>query len=220
MLTIFCGYEVAEAQGFHVFVQSVIARASAPVAIIPLAAMGLPTGSNSFTLSRFLIPHLCGFEGRAIFVDASDMLMVGDVAELDELFDPACAVQVVKHPDYQTRHPVKYRGTAMECANRDYPRKNWASVMLVNCAHPGWEGMTPERIAEAHPLELLQFQFLPDDAIGALPPEWNRLVDEGHPVEGAKLLHWTAGIPGFIEYMHAPGASLWRAERMALSLEE
>lgn len=220
MIRLFCGYEAAEAQGFHVFVQSVIARASEPVAVIPLAAMGLPTGSNSFTLSRFLIPYLCGFEGRAIFVDASDMALAADVAGLAALADDRYAVQVVQHPDYQTRHPVKYRGTPLECANRDYSRKNWASVMLVNCAHHGWQGMTPERIAAAHPLELLQFQFLADEAIGALPPEWNRLVDEGHPLEGAALLHWTAGIPGFLEYMDAPGAAFWRGERAAMMLED
>lgn len=220
MIKVFCGYEEAEAQGFHVFVQSLIARASVPVEIIPLAAQGLPRGSNSFTVSRFLVPYLCQFEGTAIFVDASDMAMDGDIAELAALADPRYAVQVVKHPDYETQHPVKYRGTQLECPNRNYPRKNWASVMVINCEHPDWKQLIPEAIAALHPLELLEFQFLDSEDIGALPGEWNRLVDEGQPVDGAKLLHWTAGIPGFIEYINAPGAALWRAERAKLELPD
>ena len=210
MIHLFAGHETAEAIGFAVFCQSVYARASKPVSITALAASGLPTGSNAFTLSRFLVPHLMGYQGHAIFMDASDMLMLADVAELDALFDDRFAVQVVKHPNYETRNPVKYIGTPLECANRDYPRKNWASVMIFNCAHPDWRGDTPESLRLAEPLELLQFHAVAD--IGELPGEWNRLVDEGQPLAGAKVLHWTAGIPAFEHYRDAPGADLWRAE--------
>lgn len=215
MIKLFCGYDPRESIGFHVFVQSVIARASEPVEIIPLAAMGLPHGSNAFSLSRFLTPHLMEYKGHAIFCDASDMLMVGDVAELDALFDPQYAVQVVKHPDYQTKHRTKYRGTDMECPNFNYPRKNWASVMLMNCEHRTWDQATPKRLAEVTPKEMLQMDFC-QFAIGEIPDCWNRLVDEGQEVEGAKLLHWTAGMPAFEHYRCAPGAEHWHAERAVM----
>lgn len=214
MITLFCGYEPREAAGFHVFLHSVIARATVPVRIIPLSAMGLPEGSNAFTLSRFLVPWLMGFKGRAIFADASDMLMLGDVAELDALFDPQFGVQVVKHPNYQPKEKVKYRGTEMETLNLAYERKNWASLMLINCEHADWFGMTPDSIATANPLELLQMKWA---TVGEIPGEWNRIVDEGHYLAGAKLLHWTCGIPGFDHYRNAPGADLWHAERKAMN---
>lgn len=214
MVRLFCGYEAREAPGFHVFVSSVLARASVPVEIIPLTAMGLPEGSNAFTVSRFLVPWLMGFKGHAIFADASDMLMLGDVAELDALFDPQFAVQVVKHPNYQPKDKLKYRGTDMETVNTAYERKNWASLMLINCEHPDWHGMTPDAITVAHPLELLQLKWA---TVGEIPNEWNRIVDEGHYLAGAKLLHWTCGIPGFPYYQNAPGADLWRAEREAMN---
>lgn len=215
MIHLFCGYDKREAIGFHVFAQSVIDRASVPVALIPLAAMGLPHGSNAFTMSRFLIPHLMSFKGHAIFADASDMLMLGDVAELDALFDPSFAVQVVKHPNYQTRHKIKYLGTEMECPNVDYDRKNWASVMLINCEHPGWFGFLPESMP-ANALPLLQFKFFKDEEIGDISGEWNRLVDEGHYVAGAKVLHWTAGVPGLPEYRNAPASENWHAARASM----
>lgn len=215
MINLFCGYDEREAIGFHVFVHSVISRATKPVNIIPLSAMGLPEGSNAFTLSRFLVPWLCSFRGHAIFCDASDMLMLGDVAELDALFDPQYAVQVVKHPDYKTKHRTKYRGTDMECPNSDYRRKNWASVMLLNCEHPHWQEIDPKYLETCSALAMLQLG--PNESIGELSDSWNRLVDEGHSVEGANLLHWTAGIPGFEQYADAPGADLWNKERKAMN---
>jgi hypothetical protein len=92
-IRLFCGYDSREAIGFHVFVHSVIERATRPVQIIPLSSMGLGKGSNAFTMSRFLVPYLSGFRGVAIFCDASDMLMLSDVAELESLAERRYAVQ-------------------------------------------------------------------------------------------------------------------------------
>lgn len=210
MIRLFIGHDAREAIGCHVFAHSVIRRATQPLAITMLDARGMPQGTNAFTYSRFLVPWLCDFEGRAIFMDGADMLMLADIAELDALFDAAFAVQVVKHPTYTTKHPIKYRGTSMECPNLSYPRKNWASVMLFNCAHACWAGLTPQALEASAGVKRLQFNGIPDEAIGALPDEWNRIVDEGHPLDGAKVLHWTAGIPAFPRYAAAPGAMAWR----------
>lgn len=211
-IKLFCGFDEREAIGYAVFCHSVIRHASQPVEFIPLASMGLPEGSNSFTVSRFLVPYLCGFKGRAIFCDASDMLMLGDIAELYGSVNEGHALSVVHHAQYNTRNKTKYRGTSMECPNLDYPLKNWASVMVINCEHPDWAGMTPEKIKSTPPLDLLQFKFTKD--IGWLWEEWNRLVDEGH--DGGKILHWTAGIPAFPLYRDAPFAELWHHERSLL----
>jgi hypothetical protein len=214
MLHLACGYDRREHIGWEAFIASVRRRASVPVHFERIDSRTMQQGTNEFTVSRFLVPWLCHFKGRAIFCDASDQIMLADVAELDALFDPRYAVQVVKH-EYATRHPRKYVGTPMEAENLDYARKNWASVMLMNCEHPAWSRLTPGVIRDMRMLDLLQFRFIDDDAIGELPNEWNRLVDEGQPVEGAKICHWTAGIPAFHHYRHAPGADLWRAEQEA-----
>jgi hypothetical protein len=215
MINIFCGYDEREAVGFHVFCHSVITRASRPVRITPLASHGLPQGSNTFTLSRFLVPHLMGFKGHAVFADACDMLMLGDLAELDALFEPGFAVQVVKHPEYTSQHDRKYVGTEMECAQTNYARKNWASLMIINCEHPYWKVLDLPTLRGRSILSLLQFGGLSlkkgNEEVGALPPEWNVLIDEGQPREGAKLLHWTAGLPTFRHYKNARGSADWFA---------
>ena len=217
MINLFCGYDRREAIGFHVFVHSVLEHASRPVSITPINAMGGPEHTNAFTYSRFLVPWLCGFKGHAIFADGADMLMQADIAELDALFDPRYAVQVVQHPDYETRHPRKYVGTSMEADNENFPRKNWCSVMLINCEHAavGRRGPRARRPrADGHRACSNSSAF----TIGPLPNEWNRLVDEGQPVEGAKILHWTAGIPGFDNYRDAPGAKLWWDARYSMEV--
>lgn len=211
-IQLYAGYDEREAIGFHTFVSSVIRRSSRFVQITPLSEMGMGHGSNSFTVSRFLAPFLSNFRGHSIFCDASDMLCIEDIAKLDRLFNPAYAVQVVKRDDYDSINPRKYVGTEMECDNRNYSRKNWASVMIINNEHKAWAGMTPKGIMMHTPLELLQFQFLLDKEIGDLPPEWNCLVDEGNPDDNAKILHWTAGLPAFKHYRNTRRSKDWFAE--------
>lgn len=209
----FCGYEQREEIGFATFVSSVLHHASQPVNICAITSLSMPEGSNAFTFSRFLVPHLMKYSGMAIYLDASDMLMLDDVVKLGALYDHTKAVQVVKHPTYKTQHPIKYIGTDMRSHNRDYTRKNWASVMLINCSHYAWREMTPERVEMEAPSVLLGLKFIQPDDIGDLPNKWNRLVDEGQSVEGAALLHFTTGIPAFAHYANTPGADTWREYR-------
>jgi len=65
----------------------------------------------------------------------------------------------------------------------------------------------------------LQFSFIEDSAIGELPDRWNRLVDEDQPVDGAAILHWTAGIPWFPHYRDAPGAIFWHHEKSLMEYQ-
>ena len=206
-IRLFCGYDPREAIGWHAFAQSVI-DSREQVAITTLQGEQRD-GTNAFTYSRFLVPYLCGFDGWAIFADGSDMLLRGTLSELWEMRVPHMAVQVVQH-DYKTRHPLKYVGTPMEAANSDYPRKNWSSLILWNCASFLNRILTPEFVAAAPGSYLHRFTWLTDDRIGPLPMEWNWLADEYGPNERAKLIHWTAGMPGFEHYSNAPHAQEWR----------
>lgn len=216
VIPIYVGFDPREEVGYHTFCASVIHHASCPVAFTPLHqdmlrqewSGGHRDGSNAFAYTRFLVPHIQLFQGWAMFCDGADMVMRADIAELWEHRDLYAAVQVVKH-EYQTKHPRKYVGTQMEADNRDYPRKNWSSVMLINCSHYAWRQMTPGRVSHLTGAELHGFEWVGDQYLKALPAEWNWLVDEYGPNADAKLLHWTAGIPGFSHYFDAPMAEEW-----------
>jgi hypothetical protein len=210
LIKLFVGFDPREAIAYHAFCQSVLEKATAPVSFTPLALNTLAgyrethvDGSNAFIYSRFLTPYLCGFEGWAIFADG-DMICRDDIAQLWALRDPARAVQVVKH-DYQTKASRKYLGNK----NENYPRKNWSSVMLFNCAHPKHRVLVPEFLQEQTGAFLHRFQWLADEDIGALPPEWNWLTTEYPDNLDAKLLHYTLGTPCFAEYQACDMADVW-----------
>lgn len=216
MINLYVGHDARETVGTHVFIQSVLKHSTVPVSITPLhkpmlrRAFGgdVGEGTNAFTMSRFLIPFLQDWRGHAIFMDGADMLCRWDLSELEDLRDPYRAVQVVKH-SYKTNAQRKYVGTGMEADNLDYARKNWASVMLINCAHYAWRRMTPSFLLKGNKLEALSFAWCPDQYIGDLPGDWNWLVDEYGPNETAKVLHWTQGIPLFKAYSHSPHSGEW-----------
>ncbi|MBK7459849.1 MAG: glycosyltransferase [Betaproteobacteria bacterium] len=202
MIHIYAGFDQREEAGYHAFTSSLLEHASAPFTVTPLHlplfrsfyAPGVRDGSNAFVYTRFLIPFLQGYTGSAIFCDGADMLMKADIAELWALRDPYKPVQVVKH-DYRTRWPRKYLGTKMEAPNEDYPRKQWSSVMIMNCMHMSWRQITPESVQQMTGAQLHQFSWLADDQIGELPKAWNWLVQEDGANPEAKLLHFSAGIP-------------------------
>lgn len=207
MIRVFTGYDAREAPGWHAFAQSLIDTSSQYVLMPPLSgAQG--NGTNTFTYERFSVPEKCNWSGPAIFVDASDMCLLAPIEELADLFDPRFAVQVVKH-DYRTKHQWKYVGTEMEAPNEDYPRKNWSSVILWNCGHP-MNFSAREALRGREGQYLHRFGWLKNEEIGDLPIEWNWLADEYGENPEAKLLHWTAGIPGFQEYRDSPHAADWR----------
>lgn len=202
MIRLFVGHDPREIVAYNVFVDSVVERCSLPLAITPLASKGLSgqfmdyhgDGSNEFIYSRFLVPHLCGYRGWAIFADG-DMLCQQDLADLWKLRDHHHAVQVVKH-DYRTKHKVKYLGSK----NEDYPRKNWSSLILWNCGHPANQVLDPEYVEEATGAHLHRFRWLDDELVGRIPPEWNWLAREYDYNPFAALVHFTLGTPCFRGY--------------------
>lgn len=214
-IRVFIGYDSREAVAFDVLAHSIQRRATQPVSITPVKLDQLegifrrernPLQSTEFSFSRFLTPYLCGFEGWAVFMDC-DMLVLDDIANLWKLRDERYAVQVVKHV-HVPREEVKFLGAVQT----KYEKKNWSSVMLMNCAR--CTALTPEYVNSASGLELHQFKWLEGDhLIGAIPPEWNHLVGFDRPRADAKLVHYTIGGPYFDEYRGCEHSDAWFAER-------
>lgn len=224
MIKVFIGYDPRESVAFHVCADSIIRNSSESVEIIPLHLPHLrgytethKDGSNSFIYSRFLVPSLCDFQGIAIYLDG-DMVITGDIAELAicARTDLAKAVFVAKH-EYKTKAQEKYLGNR----NEDYPRKNWSSVIVWNCASYLNRHLLAKFVEEASGEQLHRFQWLPDERIGDLPLEWNWLVGEYEPNFQAKLYHYTLGIPDFPEYSDSDHSNEWEtAKKLMLQCGE
>ena len=205
---LFLGYDQREAVGFHVCVQSILEKAKRfPVSITPISGERRD-GTNDFIYARFLVPYLCNFEGWALFIDGSDMLLREDIGDLWCLRDGSKAIQVVKQ-DYAPRSPRKYIGTRMESDNSAYPRKNWSSVMLINCSHPLHRALTPQFVAACSGSHLHRFAWLPDELVGELPSKWNVLVGELGETGECAIAHFTLGIPAMPHYHSCLHSGEW-----------
>lgn len=219
MIRIFAGFDPNESAGYHTFVHSVMKRASEPVSITPIIKNTFPewrregenNGATEFSFSRFLVPYLCGYRGHAIFLDGADMLCLGDIAELWAHRSHKYAVQVVKRSPYKTESKKMW-----DQDNRQYPMKNWSSVMLFNCEYHHSHELTPENVATKPGSWLHQFEWCGDAKIGGLPPEWNTLVGHDNVSRESKLLHFTNGLPD-VNPTDGEADALWRRERALMN---
>lgn len=217
LVRVFVGYDPKESVAFHVLSHSIHTRASVPVSITPLILSELSKlmwrerhalQSTDFSFSRFLMPALCDFSGWALFMDC-DMLMLDDIAKLWSLRDDRYAVMCVKH-DHVPNEDVKFLGQPQT----KYEKKNWSSVMLMNCAK--CKALTVDYVNTASGLELHRFHWLGDDnLIGEIPHRWNHLVDYDPqlPVSELSNIHYTEGGPYFASFRNCGYADLWLEER-------
>ncbi len=217
MIRVFIGFDPRETVAWHVLTHSILARSSQPVSFIPLALDNLkelmwrtrdPLQSTDFSFSRFLTPHLSGYEGWSLFMDC-DMLVLEDVAKLWALRDDRYAVMCVKH-NHIPREASKFHNEKQTA----YGKKNWSSVMLFNNAR--CRALTPEFVNTASGLQLHQFKWLGDDShIGELPARWNHLVGYDKPGQGVANAHYTSGGPYFSEFVNCDYSQEWIAELKA-----
>jgi len=151
--------------------------------------------STEFTYTRFLVPYLQDYKGWAMFCD-NDFLFLDDVKKLMSLRRSDKAVMVVKH-EYNPTDKTKMDNQLQT----QYPKKNWSSLMLINCEHEGVKNLTLSTVSEQSAEYLHQFKWLKEDEIGALPHNWNWLVNHYHEFKDGKpkALHFTEGGPWIVD---------------------
>jgi len=164
--------------------------------------------STEFTFTRFLVPELANFKGWAVFMDC-DMILTTDIKELFDQADDKYAVMCVQH-DYTPKEGMKMDGQKQTV----YPRKNWSSVVLFNCAHPSNAKLTQDMVnnPELNGAYFHRFSWLKDEEIGALDHTWNYLVGVYDDIETPKLIHYTEGGPWFENYRDCEFNHLWKQE--------
>lgn len=165
--------------------------------------------ATEFAISRFTVPFLRK-KGWALFAD-SDIVCLTDIRSLFDLADDKYAVMVVKHK--QTKGPDTKMDDQVQTY---YSRKNWSSVMLVNCGHEAHKGLTVENLNTWPGRDLHAFKWLKDEEIGELPAEWNYLVDVNKPVDNPKIAHFTLGGPWLAEWKGGSCDQIWLDELTSL----
>ena len=211
MIRIFIGYDPVETIAWHVLAHSIIEKASEPVCFTPIGNTVLGKkwkrrrgeyDSTEFSNARFQVASLCDYKGWAIFMDC-DMICEADIATLWEQRDYNKAVLVRKHSHRAQAGVTKFLGQQQT----EYSRKNWSSLMLINCEHDAWRSLN----AEIKPgLAMHRFEFLDEHEIGEIQGSWNHLLEPGNSGSGLvhKLSHFTLGGPwhGWTRY---PASWAW-----------
>jgi hypothetical protein len=189
-LRIFVGTDETQIVAHRVLEYSIRKSASVPVEVTPMLGLEhrMPRRPEDrprtgFSFNRFMIPELCGYRGRALYLDA-DMLVLGDVAELADMPFGPCKV-LRTDPEAPTDEWGRYGTTYTDAG---------AAVMLLDCERLPWKiddivaGLDEGRYTyEA--LMSLEALIDPDDVVSAIPPEWNAL--ERYESGRTKLLHYT-----------------------------
>lgn len=180
-------------------------------------------GGTGFHYARFAPPQLCRYEGRAIYLEA-DQLLLADIGELwDFPLGSSCCAAVPAGCIRGKVHSNQYGGYA-------------SSVLLYDCSR--CRQLDALQICEESPLPGKEWQvfsmseqFLRRKGLSVepLPEQWN---DHEHCFPNTKLLHFThqndwpitkpmhpSSMIWISEYLHACDAGLLDAETLDQALE-
>ena len=219
-LNIYIGYDSKEDIAYRVCKYSILKRTNTNLKVTSLKLYELvtnkmyfreidPLASTEFTYSRFLVPALNKYKGWAIFCDC-DFIFFEDISKILESLDVSKAVYCVKH-DYTPKEKHKMDGQKQTI----YPRKNWSSFILFNCAHPSNKKLTVDMVNSETGSFLHQFKWLKDSEIGSLDERWNWLEGwtSSHNDKKPFAVHYTRGGPWFDEWQDVEFANEWLNER-------
>jgi Glycosyl transferase family 8 len=191
-MKIFIGTDDSQIVAAKVLEHSIMKHASRPVQVVHMLNLAYPKITNpnvkpgtNFSFSRFRIPELAGFRGRAMYVDA-DMQVFADVAELWD---------------------IPFNDHTVLCTRQDYIPEVWQgkncpftpgrqmSVMLLDCDRLDWQ-IAPiidrlNRGDYTYKELLTQLCIVSPDLIrDDIDPGWNCL--EYFDEKKTKLLHYTS----------------------------
>jgi len=222
VVNVFIGWDSREPIAADVCAYSILKHASVPVNIHYLKLDDLeregiltrkrdPNASTEFTYSRFLVPYLMRYHGKAIFCDC-DFLWTRDIKELYDQIENK-SVYVVPHEDYGYVPKTK---TKMDGQRQTvYPKKNWSSMMAFNCGSKDSQRLSLDAV-NRQPLSYLhQLEWINDESnIGFLTPTWNWLSGYYEEKDWGKpgAVHYTDGGPWFNDIDIPPdmGLTSWK----------
>lgn len=149
--------------------------------------------ATPFSGLRWGIPHACGFEGRAIYMD-SDMIVRADIAGLWDQAIPPGALGLVKGP-LDLLHGAQAAGEAGGSAKKGAAKLR-TCVMLMDCAaFAGWPFPLVKLKAHPNPHRWVT-AWLKDNRhrLAAFEGKWNCLDLKGVATlddPGLKIIHYS-----------------------------
>jgi len=184
MLRIFVGHDPLQPVSTTVLVHSIISRASKPVCVTPLSLKTLPIKRRGLTEFTYsrFLVPYLCDYQGWSLFLDTDMLVLEDIAKLFELADDRHTIQLVKN-------------------------KLRLDLILFNNAK-----CRELRPAVIDDMSRDPFGLWWASSVGALPEEWNHCVGCDDPRNDAKLVHFTQGVPFFLDTEGTEYVDEWRSE--------
>ena len=208
VINVFIGWDSREPIAADVCAYSILKHASVPVKIHYLKLDELEKqkiltrkrdqdASTEFTYSRFLVPYLMQYTGKAIFCDC-DFLWTTDIKKLYDQITSRKSVWVVPHENYGYKPKTKTKMDGQ--AQTFYPKKNWSSMMAFNCGSLDSQRLSLDAINQQPLSYLHRLEWVTENKkIGMLKPNWNWLSGYYQESDWGKpnAIHYTDGGPWF-----------------------
>ena len=191
LIRVFIGADRSQLLAVSVLEYSIKRHTTAHVEVTPMLDLPVPQPKDprngqrtGFSFSRFCIPKLAGYKGKAIYMDA-DMLVLHDIRELWNIPFEGAKVIVQKE--------VKFDDVSTLKAGAPDKRKKQCAVMLLDCERLDWaiESLVSDMDAGRYDYDQLMHNLciLQDDDIKyGVPFEWNSLE---HWDRDTRLIHYT-----------------------------
>lgn len=191
VIRVYVGTDRSQLLAVPVLEYSIKRHTTAKVEVIPMLDLPVPTPKDprngqrtGFSFSRFCIPKLAGYKGKAIYMDA-DMLVFRDIRELWEIpFDGAKIV---------IQKEVKFEDVTTQKVGAPKKRKKQCAVMLLDCEQLDWniEKIVADMDEGQYDYEQLMYDMciLDESEVKyGVPFEWNSLE---HWDPETRLIHYT-----------------------------
>lgn len=191
IIRVFVGADRSQLLAVPVLEYSIKRHTDATVEVIPMLDLPVPAPKDprngqrtGFSYSRFCIPKLAGYKGKAIYMDA-DMMVFSDIRELWNIpFDGAKVIiqQELKLAEQVTAKVGAPKKRIKQCA-----------VMLLDCERLDWDitSIVSGFDEGKYNYEQLMYELciLKEEEIKyGIPFEWNSLE---HWDKNTRLLHYT-----------------------------
>lgn len=191
MIKVYVGADRSQQLAINVLEYSIKRHTTAQVEVIPMIDLPVPLPEDprngqrtGFSYSRFCIPKLAGYKGKAIYMDA-DMLVSSDIRELWDIpFDDAKIIiqEEVKYSDETTTKLGSPKKRIKQCA-----------VMLLDCERLDWNiiNIVEDMNQGKYDYEQLMYEIciLKENEVKyCIPFEWNSLEFWD---SSTNLLHYT-----------------------------
>lgn len=149
---------------------------------------------TEFSNYRFLIPEVCNYQGRAIFLD-SDMLCLGDIEELFNAPMPDGTAILAKQEAYAGSGSWGLSVAVMDCSKCRFDLDPiFDEIAAGDFTYTDLHQLSP-KFLEKHPMK-----------VGAIDPNWNSF-DLWN--ENTKLIHYTNLLTQPWKFPGHPFGELW-----------